>query len=107
MFKKTPEKGIGTMGRRISQLREAHGYTQQAFARQLGVSQGAVARWEGGDKLPSIEKLGRLIDLTNSSADYLLYGKHRFHLDIEALQTRNRKSLSDFYQFLISHSPSQ
>lgn len=36
------------------------GLTQQQLADRLGVSQSAIARWEGGSTMPSLENLNRL-----------------------------------------------
>ena len=37
----------------IKNLRQSLGLTQEAFARELGVSRAAVAKWEAGDFKPS------------------------------------------------------
>jgi len=45
-------------------LREARlraGLTQQQLARRAGTSQSAIARWESGTVLPSLERLRELI----------------------------------------------
>jgi transcriptional regulator with XRE-family HTH domain len=59
-------------------LREARlraGLTQQQLARRAGTSQSAIARWESGAVLPSLERLRELIracglELTYGLADY-------------------------------------
>ena len=59
-------------------LREARlraGLTQQELARRAGTSQSAIARWESGDVLPSLERLRALIracglELTFGLANY-------------------------------------
>jgi len=44
----------------VIQYRVAHGLTQTALARKLGVSQPAVARLEAGDHEPTVATLARL-----------------------------------------------
>ncbi len=44
----------------VIQYRVAHGLTQTALARKLGVSQPAVARLETGDHAPTVATLARL-----------------------------------------------
>ena len=44
----------------VIQYRVEHGLTQAALARQLGMSQPAVARLEAGDHEPSLATLARL-----------------------------------------------
>jgi transcriptional regulator with XRE-family HTH domain len=46
-------KKILRVGKRIKKLREAHGWTQAKFAKNLGVSQGTVSAWESGKDFPS------------------------------------------------------
>ena len=49
---------------RILQLRNHLGLTQRAFAKEVGVSQPTVAKWEGGTREPSgAEVLSALIRL--------------------------------------------
>lgn len=58
--------------RRIRDLREGFGYTQEYVAHRLGTSQTMYARYErGANELP-IRHLLSLCKLYNVSADYLL-----------------------------------
>lgn len=57
---------------RIKELREAMGLTQEALARQVGVDQSAVAKWESGTNTPELPKAVRLADLFHVSLDELL-----------------------------------
>ncbi len=52
--------------------RQRYGYTQEQIAEKLGVSRQAVAKWERGDSLPSIENVIALADLYEVSVDSLV-----------------------------------
>ena len=60
------------LSKRIKQLRESHGETQQKMAENLGVSQQTIAGWEKGQRNPSLETLSTLADYFGVSVDYLL-----------------------------------
>lgn len=62
-----------TIGKRISELRKAMGYSQEYIAEQLGVSRQAVSKWEQDLSSPSTGNLLNLAQLFNISADELLY----------------------------------
>lgn len=49
------------LGRRIAQMRKAHGYTQAELARRLGVSQQAVFTYELGDRHVSVLILMKIV----------------------------------------------
>ena len=42
---------LSGLGLRIRQLRMQKGFTQDSFAKELGVSAQAVSKWETGDSL--------------------------------------------------------
>lgn len=48
--------------RRLRQLREAAGLTQEQFAKELKVSRGAISYYEKGERTPDIEFLNSLYD---------------------------------------------
>lgn len=49
-----------TLGARVRELREAHGWSQSELARRAGMSQPAVARFEAGGTVPTLPVLHRL-----------------------------------------------
>ena len=57
---------------RIRYLMEAHGLTQYALAKRLGISQSTLCNWLNGKKEPSIESLWRLADYFDVTVDYLI-----------------------------------
>lgn len=58
------------IGRRIKELRGNQ--TQDACARALGISRGALSFYENGERKPDAETLYRMCRLFSVSADYLL-----------------------------------
>ena len=57
---------------KIVALRKANGYTQEGFAREVGVTRQAVYKWEVGDSYPEAEKLIAIKRLFGISIDDLL-----------------------------------
>lgn len=57
---------------KIVALRKANGFTQEAFAREVGVTRQAVYKWEVGDSYPEAEKLMAIKALFGISIDDLL-----------------------------------
>ncbi len=63
------------IGKRIKQIREDMGMTKEKFANLIGISGQYLGVVEHGKSYLSIEKLKNLCDITNLSADYILFGK--------------------------------
>ena len=63
------------IGKRIQKLREDMNITKEAFAKEIGISGQYLGLVEHGKNYLSIEKLKVLCDFTNTSADYILFGK--------------------------------
>lgn len=57
---------------KIVALRKANGFTQEGFARAVGVTRQAVYKWEVGDSYPEAEKLIAIKMLFGISIDDLL-----------------------------------
>ncbi|MBR7096062.1 MAG: helix-turn-helix transcriptional regulator [Clostridia bacterium] len=57
---------------KIVALRKANGFTQEGFARAVGVTRQAVYKWEVGDSYPEAEKLLAIKRLFGISIDDLL-----------------------------------
>ena len=60
------------LGKRINELRIAHGWNQVQLAERLNISKQTVSNWENENIQPSIEMLVRLAKLFHTSTDYLL-----------------------------------
>jgi len=61
----------------IKKLRKEHSMTQEQVADALGVTVGAVYKWEAGLSLPEIRLLLEIADLFETSVDALLGYEHR------------------------------
>lgn len=62
----------GEIVNKIKQMREASGLSQRELAGKLGVTQGAVARWELGLADPTVLNLIALAQILDCSTDALL-----------------------------------
>lgn len=60
------------IGNRINELRKERGLSQQALAKQIGVSQKAIDYWERNVNEPKASYIVLLADFFGVSADYLL-----------------------------------
>jgi len=78
------------VGRRISELREGTGITQDEFARFLGVPRTTVAKYETGIQDFKSETIIKMCDYFKVSADYLLRGASS-----EALDVHRKTGLTD------------
>ena len=65
------------IGKRIEKLRQDMNITKEAFAKEIGISGQYLGLVEHGKNYLSIEKLKVLCDFTNTSADYILFGKEQ------------------------------
>lgn len=62
------------LGKRIAADRREKNMTQNDLAERLGLSQGAVGRWESGDNYPALANLKRLRTILGWDRDtYLRY----------------------------------
>lgn len=63
-----------SLARNIHVLRRAADLTQKALAKTLGVSQGAVSKWETGTAEPSASDLPKIAVVLGATLDQLLRG---------------------------------
>lgn len=63
---------MAALGEKIKKLRLARGYTQRAFAKELGISAGYLSQIEMGLRKPSRELVRKMADAYGASLDYLL-----------------------------------
>jgi transcriptional regulator with XRE-family HTH domain len=64
------------VGRRIRELRQAHGFSQRELAVD-GVSYAYISRVESGSRVPSLQALIALAHELGTSAQYLALGRRR------------------------------
>lgn len=57
--------------RRLKQLRESAGMTQNELGSKLGITRNAISGYESGTREPDIEKLVLLSDVFDCTLDYL------------------------------------
>ena len=57
---------------RIKELRELMNIKQADFAKQLNVSQGTLSNWERDVHDPDIESLKKMVEILNTTTDYIL-----------------------------------
>ncbi len=60
------------LGSVLALLRNTKGLNQREFAKELGVSNGAVAMWETNKRQPDLEMLRKIAAFFNVSTDYIL-----------------------------------
>ena len=75
-----------TLSESIRRFRRERALTQEQLAEALGVTVGAVYKWEAGLSAPGINMLMELADLFDTSVDVLLgydvkSGRHPAHAD--------------------------
>ena len=58
--------------KRLVDLRQEKGISQRAMARNTGIKQANISRWETGIVLPNILDLWVLADFFDVSVDYLI-----------------------------------
>ena len=56
----------------IRAMRKARGFTQEQLAEAMGVTVGAVSKWELGQSAPDLSTLMELADFFDASVDALL-----------------------------------
>lgn len=80
-----------SIGTQIQALRKQHGITQETLAAEMGVTVGAVSKWENGITLPDILMLCSLADYFRVTTDELLgrIGKRNFMICDDAPFIRN------------------
>ena len=74
------------LGARIALLRSQKAMSQQALARELGISASAVGMYEQGRREPSLQTVVKLAELFDVSTDYLLRGETVLPGDLETLR---------------------
>lgn len=72
MGKRVSPEFKAAMGKRLLTARTAAGKSKEAVGGWVGVTRQAVAQWEAGDTLPSLEAIRILADYYGTTADWLL-----------------------------------
>lgn len=53
---------IESLNQKLKKAREKTGFTQREVAKETGIPQPTIARFESGNRIPDVEKLGILAD---------------------------------------------
>jgi len=67
-----PKEYLTTFQRRLSQLRNTHGITQQDLANAVGLERKTIAKYENGGASPKLENVVAIAKHFGVSCDYLL-----------------------------------
>ena len=59
------------IGRRIRELRERNGWSQDTFAQKVGVDHSHFGMWERGDHIPRVLVLARICDVGGCTMDWV------------------------------------
>ena len=59
-------------GKKLKELREEHGLSQEKFANEIGVSRQIVSRWEKGKVIPNVSSVKKICDYYGISTSLLL-----------------------------------
>lgn len=60
------------IGQNLKRIRQNNGLSQEAFAELIGVSRQTVINWEKGNSLPSVDKVGIIINKCSTSIEEIL-----------------------------------
>lgn len=78
----------------LKRMRKERALTQEALADALGVTAGAVYKWEAGLSSPELDMLVRIADLFDTSVDMLL--------GYEIAENRRRSITNQIYGYIVS-----
>lgn len=85
------------LGERIRSLRKNSGFTQEQLAEALGVTAGAVHKWESGKATPELEMLVDIAEFFETSVDALLnYGWQNLSMGQTAQQIMTYRDERNF-----------
>lgn len=68
------DTSTAAVGRRIRQLREAHGLSQTRMAEVLGITSGGLSRQESGDNRMRLDYAMILCEKFGASLDWIYFG---------------------------------
>lgn len=81
----------------VKALRRQHGFTQEQLAEALGVTVGAVYKWESGQSTPEVKLLVEMADLFEVSVDTLLgYDRQAENADRRVQQIEQHLARREF-----------
>lgn len=96
------------IGKKIKELRDIKGITQEDLAKFLGVAPQTIYKYEKGINQPDLETTSKIADYFNITLDELL-GRHekmtvaastQNGLDLADVSDETKKTIVDLYNFL-------
>ena len=85
-----------SVGGFIAELRKEKGLTQAELAERVGVTGGAVSKWERGFCYPDIETVGRLAEVFGLSVGEMLAGQRIQVYTPETVDTLAKESIEAY-----------
>jgi transcriptional regulator with XRE-family HTH domain len=67
-----PKQCVEIFARRLRAARDLRGFNQRELAERCSLPPSSIAHFEGADRSPSLENLGRIATALNVTADYLI-----------------------------------
>lgn len=61
-----------SIGQKIRNLREAHGWKQDDLANETGLNRASIGNYERGDRVPPVDAAKKIADAFNTSVDRLI-----------------------------------
>lgn len=96
------------IGKRLSQVRKAKGYTQEQLSNQTGLSIKMLSAAENGHKAMRPENIIKICECLSISTDYLLCGESKAltamaeYENVKKLSPRQREALSRIIEDFLS-----
>lgn len=80
------------IGKRLSELRKKHGFTQEQLADRLGTTRQAVSKWESEKSNPDLDYVIQMGKIFGVSMDYLLLGTEPAFPDPKSSNVNNSQN---------------
>ncbi|MBO5622728.1 MAG: helix-turn-helix transcriptional regulator [Butyrivibrio sp.] len=91
-----------SLGKRLRELREFNGYTQEYVSELLGVVRQTYSHYENGKRTPDPEQLCKLTDIYKCSLDDLLKPSHSINELVHNRDSDKSEDISHYIEFINS-----
>lgn len=89
---------MNTFGKRLKELRDLSGLSQEALAQKLHISRSRIGMYEQGRRQPDFEMLEAIADTFNVNMDYLLKKESTTEDDLIVQKTQKAAELYSLYE---------
>lgn len=96
---------MGYIGENIRSKRMSAGFDQGRLARELGLDQTAISRFENGSRRPSVEMLKKIAALLGCTFSSLVDDGKSDPQNAESKPHQNQNPARDFVQTLLAQNP--